>query len=92
MLEVDTHGIKYARDTFAEYSIDVSRVSDEDVVQAYNSILSSAAMMIVPADRIFTGLRNLCAPTAEELEEKRCALEETWRRNDSRSITNAIEH
>lgn len=59
MLENNAHGIKYARDTFAEYDIDVSSAADADVVKAYNSILSSAAILARPADDFFYAIRNL---------------------------------
>lgn len=59
MLANDAHGIKYARDTFAEYDIDVSDATDAGVVKAYNSILSSAAAMARPAGDFFAAIRDL---------------------------------
>lgn len=59
MLETDVHGVKYARDTFDEYGIDVSSADDADVVKAYNSILSAAAVMVRPADDFFRAIRSL---------------------------------
>jgi hypothetical protein len=58
-LECDAHGIKYARDTFAEYGIDVSNVEDVLVVKAYNSILDAAAIMARPAGDFFIAIRNV---------------------------------
>lgn len=59
MLETDAHGIKYARDTFDGYGIDVSGAGDAAVVKAYNSILSAAVVMARPAGDFFRAIRSL---------------------------------